>query len=278
MALILGKKKTAPVAPSNEVEHATKPTVVTPPTQPQTHAPVKTKGPGLSFIKKGSEAQKILAQQEAKAALLKSQVRRYWIPKGKTTKGTFLDGAVKDGMLDITYFHQHTVFMNGNYNNWFICTADDEPCPVCEGGDSPEYVGALTIVDHGEFTSKQDGKTYKDQVRLFIAKRSTLALLLKRATAKQAMGSLAGCTFEISRSTAPKSPAVGDDFVFEDRQSVAKVISTYSTKENAVAPLNMEEVLKAMYLSADQLRKLGFGDQKAPIGSEPPPEEYDNMV
>jgi len=293
MAIILGKKK--PVQQPAEQPAAQEPTQgaqlsgVAHPTgsaksmmasaaAKQQAAPQAAKTGGMSFLKRGKAAATILAQEDAKAELSsnKNLSFRFWIPKGKSCDITFLDGALADGMLDIPYFHQHTVFMSGTYNNWFTCTADDEPCPICEGGGQPEYVGALSVIDHSEYVSKKDGKTYKNQIKLFIAKRNTLKVLLKKAL-KQ--GGLAGCTFNVSRTGGDKSPNVGDDFEFDQKRTLAELNQLYGTKEKPIKPLVMEDELKSIHLSAADLRKLGFGSASSPIGAEPAPaEDYEDVL
>jgi hypothetical protein len=240
--------------------------------------PLSKKTAGLSFVKRGSEAKKAMEKEEVKAEIkAKGFTRRFWIPENGESKITFLDGAIVDGMFDIPFFYQHTVFLNGSYNNHFICTNDEEPCPICEGGDTASYVGALSIICHDEWKSKTDGKTYKDQLQLFIAKRQTIKILLKAALKR---GGLTGYTVDVSRSSG-KSAGVGDVFDFStEKRTIAELHKAYGNKEKIIKPFNYDEVLAAQYITAKDLRKMGFGSSGSPVGNEPDPsdDDYDDNV
>lgn len=223
---------------------------------------------GLSFLKRGAAAQKIAAQEEKKAELRQNQVYRYYLPKDGSGEITFLDGDLQDGILDIPYYHEHQVNMNNSWKNWFICTQDEEPCPVCEGGGSAGYVGIMTVIDHSEWDSK-DGKHHKDEQKLFVAKRDTIKDLQKKAVKRDG---LRGCRFEVSR-TGDKSASVGSSFEFTNKLTEKELVAKYKDKAK---PVDYEEYLKAQYMPASELRKLGFGSSEGPVGSESGPSEgYD---
>lgn len=224
--------------------------------------------PGLKFLKRGAVAQATMAQEEKKAEMRgKNQLFRFWVPKDAEGEITFLDGDLVDGVLDIPYYHEHQVNMNGSWNNYFICTQDEEPCPICEGGTGAAYVGILTVIDHGEYTSKKDGLTHKDKIKLFVAKRDTIKLLQKQATKR---GGLRGAKFEVSR-TGDKSPSVGSAFEFVEKMAESQLIAAYGSKDPKVSdrskPVDYEKYLASMYQPASELRKLGFGASAAPVGS-----------
>lgn len=247
--------------------------------KPQVQAQAQSKSPGgLSFMKKGKAAQETMAKEEHKAEQkAKGTVMRFWLPKDKDGCITFLDGDLKDGMLDIPFYYEHQVNMNGSWNNHFICTQDEEPCPVCEGGHSPSYVGVFTVIDHSEYVSKKDGKTYKDQVRLLVAKRDSIKTLQKLAEKR---GGLRGCKFDVSR-TGDKSPSIGNVFDFTEKLTNAQLSAAYKVKGSdgkvydKSQPLNYEELLVGMYMPAKELRKLGFGSMSTPVGGESMPDEND---
>jgi hypothetical protein len=242
---------------------------------------------GFKFLKRGGEAQKIMAQEEKKAEIraaqraMQAQIpRRYWIPAGGTGCVTFLDGDLKDGVLDIPYCWEHQVMMNGHRRNWFVCTQDEEPCPICEaasGGDRSQYVGYLTVIDHSEWKSK-DNVVYKDQVRLFAAKKDTVKLLQGYAVKR---GGLRGCKFDVVR-VGDKSASVGSGFDFTEKYTDAqlqqmygkikvKVLENNKPVEKIVdhsKPINYDWYLETIYQPAEELRKLGFGSLGGPIGSE----------
>jgi hypothetical protein len=227
----------------------------------------------MSFLKKGKAAHAALEKAEAQAeAAAKNRAFRFWLPDKGQTSITFLDGDLDaDGMLDIPMYYEHQVFMNGHYRNWFACVAEDEPCPICEGGDTPMLVGCLTVIDHSEFKDKQ-GKVRKDEKRLFVAKRKTIQQLQLIAAKR---GGLTGCLFDVAR-TGDKEANVGNMFDFTEKVAPAQLKKKY--KENA-EPFEYEEVIP--HPSAKELRALGFGTTG--VGGEQPPsdsegtgEEYAN--
>lgn len=217
-----------------------------------------------AWAKSGNAAKKAVEKEDQKQQQKMDQMnrmRRFWIPPEKETQITFLDGNLDDdGVLDTMVFYEHQVFMNGNWRNWFICTADDEPCPICEGGDEPYLAGVFTIIDHSEFTTNQ-GKTFKNQPRLFVAKRQTLKLLQKKAAKN---GGLAGCTFDVSR-TGGKSPGVGDVFDLDGKRSLSELKLAFPDVESWEPAAYDEEIV---YHSAKELRSMGFG-VSGTIGAEP---------
>lgn len=219
---------------------------------------------GLSFIKRGASAKAAMAQEEHKAEQRQNKgARRFWIPKDTETEITFLDGDLVDGILDIPYIYEHTLFLNNSWDNHFICTQDQEPCPVCEGGNMNSYVGILTVIDHSEYTSQKDKKTYKDQIRKYVVKRESIKQLQQLAS--KCGGSLRGQRFSVSR-TGDKSANVGNTFFPMKKYTPAEILATFG--KDAV-PINYEVVLAEEYIPADELRKLGFGAAASPVGSEP---------
>ncbi len=205
----------------------------------------------IKFLKKGANAHKELEKAEEKAKKQsEGMVFRYWMPNDSEGELTFLDGDLTDdGLLDIVMYYEHQVFMNGKWTNWFVCTGEDEPCPICEGGDTAALVGAFTVIDHREYKDKQ-GKTHKNQKRLFVAKRQTIKALQIYATKRDG---LAGCTFDVSRS-GDQSASVGNIFDFTEKQSLKKLQKKYGKE---MEPFDYEEVIE--YRKAKDLRKLGFG-------------------
>lgn len=281
-------KAAVAVAPPKPVVLA-KPPAPAPAAQPNTpeQAGANLAKKGFKFLKRGAEAQKIAAQEEKKAEIraqqraMQAQIpRRYWIPAGGTGCVTFLDGNLKDGVLDVPYCWEHQVMMNGHRRNWFVCTQDEEPCPICEaasGGDRSQYVGYLTVIDHSEFKGR-DGTVYKDQVRLFAAKKDTIKLLQGYAVKR---GGLRGCKFDVVR-VGDKSASVGSGFDFTEKYNDAqlkamwgqvKVVEQINGKPTPKIvdhskPINYDWYLETIYQPAEALRKLGFGSLGGPIGSE----------
>lgn len=264
MALVLKK---APPAAQTPPAAEKAPAQAAPAAQNQAKAapaPAQPSKPGLSFLKKGKAAQETLAKEEHKSEMKqKGNVFRFWVPQDKEASITFLDGDLSDGVLDIPFFYEHNINMNGKWGNFFVCTQDEEPCPICEGGATPSYVGIMTVIDHSEYVSKKDGATKKDNVKLMVVKRDTIKMLQKLAVKR---GGLRGCRFDVSR-TGDKSASVGNVFDFTEKLNEQALVAAYKEKAK---PLNYEELLMGMYLPAKDLRKLGFGSSAGPIGGEAP--------
>ena len=228
----------------------------------------------VSWLKKGVEAAKALQKEEAEKQAKAEQSKkmfRFFLAEDEEAQITFVDGDLTpEGVLDIMTYREHRIFMNGTWNNFFVCTQDVEPCPICETGDDPSIVGVLTVIDHRTIQSKKDkNKTYKDTPRLFAAKRDTIKLLQKIAVKR---GGLAGCKFDVTR-TGSKSAAVGTSFDFVDKTPVAELKKKYVGKDangkpiTLFVPANYETEI--IFRSADELRALGFGGNS--LGAEDKP-------
>jgi hypothetical protein len=238
---------------------------------PQTASP-KSSAP-IGFLKKGQVAKEAFENEEAKAEMAKQEAGRMWrymMKDGTDKRITFLDGDLnEDGMLDITYFYEHTVRINGGWSN-FICTADtdtSQPCPICESGDRPSFVGVMTVIDHSEHTIQKGpnaGKVIKNQRKLFVCKRNTIKQLTKIAAKR---GGLAGCTFDVSR-TGDKEPSVGNQFDFVEKfESYDDIAAKYGLKLEDVQPAEYAEELK--YRTPEELVELGVGKAvKSALGTK----------
>lgn len=253
------KSKPSPVSPPSKA------TPVATASAPASQAP---KASGLSFIKRGKAAQAVADQEEKKAEMRsKNNIFRFYLPKDANSSITFLDGNLVDGVLDIPFYHEHQLNMNGSWKNWFICTQDEEPCPICEGGNNSAYVGIMTVIDHSEYTNKNN-MVVKDTLKLFVAKRDTIKLLQKYAVKR---GGLRGCTFDVTR-TGDKSASVGSAFDFTEKLTEAELTAKYKPAKNGDVdrskPVNYEDYLAGLYQPASELRKLGFGSSAGPVGSE----------
>lgn len=217
-----------------------------------------------SWAKTGNAAKNAMAKEDAKKEQQQEQqnkLRRHWMPKNTETQMTFLDGALDDdGVLDALVFYEHQVFMNGNWRNWFVCTQDSEPCPICEGGDNPSLVGVFTAIDHAKF--EYNGKHYQNTKKMFVAKAMTMKQLQKIAAKR---GGLTGATFDVSR-TGDKSAGVGDMFDFTEKRSLAQLKKAYPDVKDWEPGNYAEEIV---YRDADELRTIGFGTNTS-IGNEAP--------
>ena len=226
----------------------------------------KGKSPGWAM--KGAAAKKALAHEEHQSEINKSQKGKPWrfrMKEKEQTSITFLDGDLdEDGVLDMLTFYEHELELNGRWGNFFICTNgprpedDDEPCPLCQSGHKRSLVGVLTVIDH-TVSKAGDGKVYKDQKRLFVAKTGTIKQLQMLASKRKG---LTGCLFDVAR-TDDKKARVGDVFDFTEKFDTDELTAQYPEIED-MGPYDYSEVFE--YKSAEELRQMGFGS--APIGSE----------
>lgn len=215
----------------------------------------------VSWLKKGKAAHEAVEQADAQTAQKQAagSVYRFYLPKDKETRITFLDGNLdEDGLLETMTYWEHQLNLNGSWKNWFTCTQDSEPCPICQDNHNPSLVAVFTVIDHSKWTDK-NGVEHQHEKRLFVCKRETFKRLQKIATKR---GGLAGCTFEVSR-TGDKSAAVGSDFDYDEKRPLSEVQKALGLDDEVVTPYNYEEVIT--YRTADELRKLGFGS--TPIGA-----------
>ena len=253
--------------PATPAKTATAPTAQTAKT---TKTGLPPKQAALKFVKRGAAAGGAMVKEEKKAEAKMNQLYGFWMKPNSDTSITFVDGNLDGEILDVPFIYQHHLNMNGRWGNFFICTQEVEPCPICEGGNTPSFVAVLTIIDHTEFVSKKDGMVKKDQLRLFYAKRDTVKLLQKIAGKR---GGLAGCKFEVSR-TGDKSASTGNQFDFVDKKTPAQLIAQYGDK--AKSP-DYDKILAGMYISASDLRKMGFGSMSGPVGAEPGLQDSENF-
>ncbi len=273
MALNL-KKTGKPAAPSAAPSAAQ--------SQPQQSAPAtepvaKSSSATPSWAKRGDETQTAIKQEDRRIEAKFSSLWRFWLEKGESALVTFVDGPLTpQGILDCFMYREHQIYMNGKWTNWFVCTSEVEPCPICEGGDEPSLVGVFTVIDHREVKGKKG--VYKDVPKLFVAKRGTIKQLQALATAPGRNG-LAGCTFNISR-LGEQAANVGDTFDFQQKRDPAELRKLFVKKvkddkgvekmQSVFAPANYAK--EATYLPAAELRKLGFG-KGTHVGGEPGPSE-----
>jgi hypothetical protein len=173
------------------------------------------------------------------------------LKRGEEAEITFLDGdLMSDGQLNMTSYYQHSVKVDGRWTD-FVCTQHEDTsqaCPICEGDSYPAMVGVFSVIDHRNYTNKQ-GNNVQDQVRLFVAKKHTLAQLQKIAVKR---GGLAGARFDISRTDGEKTPNVGDLIDFSNKKPVKKILAKYKAE--------VVEYEKAIhYYTPEELREQGFG-------------------
>lgn len=248
---------------------------------PQDSAPY-TPPPSGTWFKRGNQVADALKHEEKRIEQKYSGMWRFWLddpagekPKNRelrsTARVTFVDGFVTDqGILDCFMYREHRVFLHGEWTT-LVCVGEQEPCPICETGDDPSLVGVFTIIDHTEVKGKK--AVYKDRAMLFVAKRHTLRQLQALATPRKG---ISGWTVQISR-VGEKSAAVGDTFDFLEHHNEAYLRKTYvktdeKTKKTETVYKVADYQKEIRYLSAPELRKLGFG-KGSPVGSESGPKD-----
>jgi hypothetical protein len=222
-----------------------------------------------AFMKTGSNAKAAIEAADAQAERAKEEAGklwRFWMPPGEERTITFLDGGIgDDGLLDCGMFYEHRIKVAGEWTP-FVCVAENEPCPLCEAGDSKQsLVGALTICDHTPYKVQKGpnaGKIIQNSRKLFVGTRNTIKILAKQAVKK---GGLAGCTFEVSRS-GDKEPGVGNQFDFVEKFTTAELMAKYKMKAEELEPADYSHEIT--YRDADELVALGLGKASKGPGHE----------
>src|SRR5947209_7977676 len=120
----------------------------------------------FTFIKTGAESAALAQQAAVEAERKKEQqgkLYRFWLKDNEEARITFIDGELNaDGYLTPPRWYEHNLFLNGSWNNYFVCPEKTLPeskdsCPICESGDRPSLVAAFTIIDHRTYVGKKDG-------------------------------------------------------------------------------------------------------------------------
>lgn len=139
---------------------------------------------------------------------------RFWLPRNGSAEVIFLSPG-----QPLPIITEHQVQLYGNWRNWATCLRMiGEECLLCKYAKEHEkffaYSAAfLSIIDTSEYTSKRDGKVYKDQKRLFVAKSRSLEFLKRRYAQRVAAGeTLRASKYQIFRSNDKTAASVGDQF------------------------------------------------------------------
>ena len=122
----------------------------------------------FTFLKTGAASAKLAQKAAAEAEARQQQgnrMFRFWMKEKEEARITFVDGDLaKDGPLagypDPPRYYEHNLFLNGVWNNFFVCperTSPDsgEKCPLCESGDKPSLIALFTIIDHRQIHVQQ---------------------------------------------------------------------------------------------------------------------------
>ena len=227
----------------------------------------------FTFLKTGAASAQLAKKAAAEAEQKRGEqgkLFRFWMKEKEEAQITFVDGELaKDGPLagmpDPPRYYEHNLFLNGTWNNFFVCPEKTNPdandkCPLCESGDRPALVALFTIIDHRSIPSTKDkAKVYKDTKKLLVAKSQTYELLTKHAIKRKG---LAGCTFDASR-VGDKSASVGSMFDFVEKRDIEELKKLYviekidpktntKTKVTNFTPADYEKEI--VYKTGDQLR------------------------
>lgn len=232
----------------------------------------------ITWLQKGADSAKIAEKEQVELEVRKQEMGkmfRFWLKEGEEARITFVDGDLSpEGFLLPPRFYEHNLFMNGSFNNHFVCPEKTNPasgdkCPLCEGGDRPALVALFTIIDHREFKTKA-GALMRDTPKLMVVKGITFEILNKIAVKR---GGLANATFDVSR-IGDKSASVGSMFDFiekHDPEVLAKELTRKVKDKNGKE--TMETLFKCAdyeheitYRTAEELRELGLGK---PQGYQP---------
>lgn len=213
-----------------------------------------------SWMMKGQKAQNAVAQAEAAAAAAAEaagKLQRFWLMNGGEASITFLDGRLsKEGTLDIPMWYEHKAPVGGRWEN-FVCVANVEPCPFCEGGDKHQLVGGLTVINHTPYTytkGQKAGQTIGDRRQLYIPSRTALKMLQTLAGKLGADGSgLQFMRFDVNR-TGEKEPRVGNLMTPMGRTTKADLLKQFGKDLVEAADFEKEIV----YRTGAELAKMGI--------------------
>jgi hypothetical protein len=236
--------------------------------------------PGMpSWVVMGADAASMMEQEKAKQAAREEESGKLWrfaLKPGKSAVVVFLDGFVKEdepqkGMLQAPFFREHTLKTSPTRWENFVClTMRDEPCPMCEqSGRDGDLCAAFTVIDTSE-TKGKNGKTYKNQRRLFIAKQRTYQQLQKMASK---LGGLRGLVVDISR-TDDKVARVGDSFLVDEKLTDEEIVEHFG--EAAAEPTDWAEELKIT--EAEELVSRGIVQATGSVGAGAPAPGYNSAA
>jgi hypothetical protein len=197
-----------------------------------------------NWFKIGQEGlQEKLSMDSANQIRASKNAPRFWLRVGEEAVIVFVDDT---GF----YAKTHQLNIAGSWNNFVTCTADFQPCPVCNSGDRPSLIGYYTVIDTREIQFK-DGTRAKNRRVLFPAKNVAINMI---ADLKKKYNSLIGLAVKVKRY-GQKSPNCGDYFeVISDKRIALKSLGA-----DADVVYNYEKILAPP--TPEELDTLGFGNR-----------------
>jgi len=209
------------------------------------------------------------SQQEDEAAKARREQRgprRFWLKSGSSAKVTFLD-------TPQFFLYEHGIKIGKSYRNYFTCIKDLETCPLCEANYVPSYIMAGTVIDHSSYTD-ENGKTYKNQKRLFVAKGAARQIMLRKI--KKKGGDIKFYRFEFTRGTNATECSTGEDIEVLGKVSKEKLLALKPSDVDPkewLAPFSYEEIFAPK--SAKELARLVGLD--APVGQDDEDDEENDF-
>jgi len=163
-----------------------------------------------------------------------SKFFRFWLKPGEECEITFLSN-------EPFICREHNLNINGRWGNFYTCLSSmNLKCPLCDAGESSYLAGFFPIIDHRSFTDK-NGVEYSNQVKIFVAKVTTLKKLKKQSERRK---SIEKAKFLVNRLDGEKSLSVGDDFEFiemvENFDELYSGVETVIPFEEILAPKSPE--------------------------------------
>lgn len=228
----------------------------------------------FSFLKTGAASAELAKKNEAEAEQRRQEqgkLFRFYLKDKEEARITFVDGELSpEGFLLPPRYYEHNLFLNGSWNNNFVCPEKTNPdskdkCPLCEADDRPSLVALFTVIDHRNIQGTKDKtKFYKDTKKLLVAKPQSFEILNKIAVKR---GGLACGMFDVSRS-GDKSASIGSMFDFVEKKDLKVLRAAYmiekvdpktnvKTKVTNFEPADYEKEI--IFRTGTELRKLGLG-------------------
>lgn len=235
--------------------------------QKKTKAAGETAVAGKPWLLTGQAAKSAADAHEAQVEAAKdsaNRMKRFWLDLEDNSEATitFLSGELDQyGQFEARAW-EHDGIQHANRYNQFLCTKDQEPCPLCAAGNKPYLATFLSCINHSPYTIKKGpkaGTVLKNRKMLYVAKPATVAILTKLAIKR---GGLTGCTFEISRH-GDKEPKVGSMFEFVQKSTLEQIEQQFGKDTATPADLSVE----LTYYSAAELTAMGLGKTVQTIGT-----------